>query len=408
MSASATLFDFDMRNLAVWDDPYPHLARARSAGRILRGGAGQWVVTRYDDVAALLRDSRLSHEFPAEYYRLTVGDGPANSFVRRIILNRDPPGHTELRKVMSRVLSPHYVAGLGPRIQGFADELVRAPAATGELEVVEDLAFPLPVMVACELIGIPQSDRPLIRGWASDLTMAFTSIDLGPHERSRADDAVTSLRDYVDELLSRRERTLGSDNTRDLSSLLLASLGASDTLTRDDVVDNVVFLFFAGFETTVNLIATGTAALLEHPAELHRLREDRSLLATAIEEFLRWDGPIPTTSRLVREPLEVAGRKLRPGRVVHLLLAAANRDERRFESPDRLDVGRRPNPHLGFSGGPHYCLGAALARLESTAAFAAILDHCADLGPAGPAIRRRDPSFRSYQRVPASCRPYVG
>ncbi len=173
----------------------------------------------------------------------------------------------------------------------------------------------------------------------------------------------------------------------------------------EDVVDNIVFLFFAGFETTVTLTATGSHLLLEHPAQLARLRADRSLLPTAVEEFLRFDGPIPSTSRLVRKELTVDGRRLRPGRVLRLPLGSANRDERRFASPDHLDLGHRPNPHLGFSGGPHYCLGAPLARLESTAAFSVLLHRCRSLEPAGPAVRRLDPSFRSLAAVPATVVP---
>jgi cytochrome P450 len=401
-ASRATATQFQLHDIGLWDDPYPHYARARAAGRVLGGGPGQWVITHYEDVAALLRDPRLSHEFPEEYHRMAIGDGPANSFVRRIILNRDPPAHTLLRRVMSQVLSPRYVARLGEPIAAMASDLLEPAVERGRLEVVEELAFPLPVMVACELIGVPAEDRPFIRHWAGELTKAF-GVRLDSGERATADEAVTTLREYVDGMLRDRERgrtPAGAGD--DLASLLLAAIGRTPEVSRDDVVDNVVFLFFAGFETTVNLIATGAWALLEHPGEQARLRTDRSLLRTAVEEFLRFDGPIPSTSRLVREDLVVAERKLRTGRVVHLLLGSANRDPLKFHDPDRLDLGRHPNPHLGFSGGPHYCLGAALARLESAAAFACLLDRCATLEPDGPARRRLDPSFRTLERVPAA------
>jgi cytochrome P450 len=395
----ATATQFDLQQIGQWEDPYPHYARARAAGRVLPGGPGQWVITRYDDVAELLRDARLSHEFPEEYHRLAIGTGPASTFVRRIMLNRDPPAHTALRRALSPVFSPREAAGLAARVQAMAGELLEPALERGTLEVVDELAFPLPIMVACELIGIPAADREFIQHWAGRLTSAF-GVRPSATEREEADTSVRTLRDYVDAMLRDKQRR--TDPGDDLPARLLDALDHSAELSWDDVVDNVVFLFFAGFETTVNLIATGSAALLEHPDELARLRREPGLIPAAVEEFLRYDGPIPSTSRLVREPLSVDGRSLRPGRVVHLLLGSANRDPLKFPEPDRLDVGRRPNPHLGFSGGPHYCLGAPLARLESAAAFACVIERCATFEAAGPAIRRLDPSFRSLARVPAA------
>jgi cytochrome P450 len=383
------------------EDPYPALAALRAEGRLVSGGAGQWVASHHQDVASLLRDSRLGHEFPEEYHRMAIGAGAAGDFVGRIILNRDPPAHTVLRRAMTRALSPRHVSRLSDRIAAMAAELLEPALERGTLEVVDELAFPLPIKVACELIGIPPADEGLIRHWSEQLTLAF-GVRTAEAERRQADTAVRTLRDYVEGLLRERER--GGGDPDDLASLVLAASKEDGGLGREDVVDNIVFLFFAGFETTVNLIATGSHLLLEHPGELARLRDDRSLVGCAVEEFLRYDGPIISTSRLVREELTVAGRRLRPGRVLHLLLAAANRDPAQFADPDRLDVGRSPNAHLAFSGGPHYCLGAALARLESAAAFACILERCGTFVPAGPATRRLDPSFRSLASVPAGVR----
>jgi cytochrome P450 len=396
----ATAARVNLQEIGVLEDPYPALAALRTEGRLLSGGPGQWVASHYQDVASLLRDSRLGHEFPEEYHHMAIGAGAAGDFVGRIILNRDPPAHTVLRRAMTRALSPRHVSRLSDRIAAMAAELLEPALERGTLEVVDELAFPLPIKVACELIGIPPADEGLIRHWSEQLTKAF-GVRTADAERVQADTAVRTLRDYVEGLLRDRERGLGGD-PEDLASLVLAASRADSRLSREDVVDNIVFLFFAGFETTVNLIATGSHLLLEHPDELARLRDDRSLVGSAVEEFLRYDGPILSTSRLVREELTVAGRRLRPGRVVHLLLAAANRDPEQFGDPDRLDVGRAPNAHLAFSGGPHYCLGAALARLESAAAFSCILERCRTFLPAGPATRRLDPSFRSLASVPAS------
>ncbi|MFI6491081.1 cytochrome P450 [Streptomyces sp. NPDC050564] len=393
---------FDSRDPAVLSDPYPIYEELRSSGGLSRGGPGQWVVSRYDDVAPLLRDRRLSHEYPPEYHEFSIGDGPANSFFQRIILDRDAPDHTRLRRLMAKAFSPRLVQRMHDYIERQVDELLAPALERGSFDAVTGLAFPLPVTVVCELVGIPSVDRDLVRPRAIDLAKAF-ALYVAKEDREAAHEAVAWLRAYIAGLLAERRAALGDDL---LSQMITAEVAEEPgaRLSGEEIVDNVIFLFFAGFETTTNLIATSVAALLRHPAELARLRHDPGLLPTAVDEFLRYDAPIQATARLVKEPVQVGGRTVRPGRVLVLLLGSANHDERRFPDPERLDVGRTPNAHLSFGGGAHHCLGAGLARIEGQAALGWLLRNAPALEAAGDVVRRPSVTFRSYRSVPVSLR----
>ena len=386
---------FDPNDPAVIDDPYPTYARLRSAGPLCRFGPGQWGVTRYAEVAALLKDRRLGSAFPPDFYRYAVGEGPASAFFEQICLVRDPPEHTRLRHLMGRALSQAPIRSLQGHISELVDHLLAPAVESGRLDAVSDLAFPLPVMVICELLGVPVADRDLVRPRAAGLVKGFTTF-VAPADRAEVHESVTWLQQYVGRLLEERRRRPGDD----LLSLLAAAGDDGQALTPEEIVDNAVFLFFAGFETTRNLIANACAALLRHPDQLDRLRGDRSLVPAAVEEFLRYDAPVQGAGRFTREPIEIAGRTIRRGRVLVLLIGSANRDERQFSDPESLDVGRQPNPHLAFGGGGHFCLGASLARLEGALVIEGLLNRFATFEPAGDSVRRPLGNFRSYASVP--------
>jgi cytochrome P450 len=399
-ASSALPPKFDSRDPAVLADPYPVYRTLRQAGGLCRGGPGQWVVSRYRDVVPLLRTRRLSHEYPEEYHRFSVGEGPAMSFFQRIMLDRDPPAHTALRGAMARAFSPRLVARLNEFIAVQVDALLRPARDTDRFELVDELAFPLPVALVCELVGIPVVDRKLVRPKAIDLAKGF-ALQVAAEDRGPAHDAVSWLREYISDLMEQRRRNPGEDL---LTMLIEVGHDSAKRLSPEEIVDNVVFLFFAGFETTTNLLATTGAALADHPAEYARLRADAGLIPTAVDEFLRWDAPIQATARLVRQDVEVAGRHIRAGRVVVLLLGSANHDEEQFASPDVLDVGRDPNPHVSFGGGLHFCLGAALARQEASAVLSWLVRNAPTIGSAGPAVRLPSVAFRSYRSVPVTIR----
>jgi cytochrome P450 len=391
---------FDFANEAMLSDPYPTYRALRNAGPVCRGGPAQWVVTRYAEVAALLRDRRLGREFPPEYQALSVGNGPANDFLRRIIIDRDPDEHTRLRRLFTKAMSPALIRSLSVPIGLLVEQVLEQADDEGGFDAVTQLAVPVPIIMMSELFGIPAADRVMLADWSVALSKAF-AVFIPPQERAVAHQAVQHLRDYVHSLLLERRRHPGDD----LLSRMLAAGRQEDRLSDEEIVDNAVFIYYAGFETTTNLVATGCMALVSHQDEQTRLRADRSLLPTAMEEFLRYDAPIHTTTRLALEPIEIGDRTIRPGRVVVLVLASANHDERQFDRPDQLDVGRQPNAHLSFGGGVHHCLGAVLARVESSAVFDRLLDLYTRIEPAGEAVwRPSGGGFRfpycAYESIP--------
>lgn len=391
---------FDPLDPAVIADPYPAYAAARESGPVARGGLGTWMVFRYNDIHALLRDTRLGNKREVSDGDTPLfGAGPSGALSQRIIAGRDGPEHVALRQILTRSLSAARSRRCRPRVEELVDTLL-APALDGApFDVVSDLAFPLQAMIVCELLGLPTADRDRI--WPTAMTLGRTFIPYRlptPEQMAAADVAVAQLRGYLGDWFDRRVAAPGDD-------LLSAFANARNDLSRDDLVDNLVFLLFAGFEPTMNMVANGFAALLEHPGEWARLAADPALVPTAVDEFLRYDAPTQYTMRLVQEPIELAGRGIRPGRLLLLVLGSANRDPERFTDPDRLDVGRHPNAHLSFGGGSHHCTGWALARVEGEAVFGRLRERCATIEPAGPAVRLDHPNFRAHRALPVRLRP---
>jgi cytochrome P450 len=392
---------FDHLDPAVLEDPYPRYAELRQRGALARGGPGTWLLTRHREVAALLRDRRLGNALPAIYHIASLGQGPASDFFRRIIFHQDPPVHMRLRRLMAVSFTPRVVEALRLDIRAQVDRTLDRALDVGCFDVIEHLADPLAFDVICMLLGIPPADRDRVRPHASRLARGF-SMGMTGEQRGAIDDSVSWLQGYVEDLLIERAKR----SRDDLLSEMAAAEHGEEGLPHEEIVDNCVFLFWAGFETVLSLVGTGCAALLRFPEEFARLRADPSLVTNAVEEFLRFDAPIQGTSRLVREQVEVEGRRLRPGRVLVLLLASANHDERVFADPGRLDVGRQPNPHLSFGGGPHHCLGNVLARLEATIVFEQLTRRVSVLEPAGEIERRSaTPWMRFHRRIPVAVTP---
>ncbi len=391
---------FDLNDPQFQRNPYPVYRRLRAQPGLSRGGPAQWVVTRYTEITELLRDRRLGREFPTQYQEMSVGVGPAAEFLARIIIDRDPDEHTRLRKLMIRAMNPGSARELKTPVARIVDRLMERARDEGEFDAHADLAEPLPIIVMSDLFNIPEPDRPEIERWSVALAKAF-AVFIPEKDRLLAHDAVVNLREYMADLVAQRKRRAGDD----LLSRMI-SVGDGDTkLSDEEIIDNALFVFYAGFETTTNLIATGCAALVQNPDQLIRLRMDRSLLPTAIEEFLRYDAPIHTTTRIAQEPIVICGQKIRPGRVVVLVLASANYDESRFDAPEKLDISRKPNPHVSFGGGVHHCLGAAMARMEGAATFDRLLELFGDISSAGePVWRPSGGGFRfpycAYERIP--------
>jgi pimeloyl-[acyl-carrier protein] synthase len=353
------------------DDPYPTYAFIRRHEPVHHAPDGTWVLTRYDHSAAVLRDPRFSSS-PA-----TLGDdfdwskeSPVRQVGSNLMMFLDPPDHTRLRSLASQAFTPRRVEALRARIGQLVEDLLDAVVdrGDGQIDVLADLAYPLPTIVICELLGVPLEDRESFKGWAAGGSRLLDGY-LDQDTMMQAMVSGMELFRYMTDLVEDRRRHLGTD----LLSALIQAEESGDRLTHAELLTTVTLLFVAGFETTMNLVGNGTLALLRNPGEMARLRDDPSLVRTGVEELMRYDGPVHITARIATTDVEIGGRTIRPGEQVVVSLAAANRDPEQFPDPDRLDVARTPNRHLALGGGPHFCLGAALARIEGQAAFAALL-----------------------------------
>ena len=358
---------------AFHDDPYPFYRRFREEDPAHYSQLGQiTVLSKYADCAALLRDHRASNDqTKSEGFREQVraqGLDPDEVIANqtRPFLFLDPPDHTRLRGLVSRAFTPRVVEALRPRVQQIVDELLNAAEQRGEMDVIADVAFPLPVAMICELLGVPRDDVARFRAWSS---VAARSLDpdfvLPQEEIEKRQRAFEEFTEYFRQLIATRR----SDLRDDLLSALIVAEDQGDRLTEEELIATGILLLIAGHETTVNLIGNGTLALLRHADQAQRLRDDPSLIQTAIEELLRFDSPVQLSARTAAEDIALPSMTLRKGQSAIVLLGAANRDPEQFVDPDRIDVGRADNRHLAFGMGIHFCLGAPLARMEGQIAI---------------------------------------
>ncbi|KOU65787.1 cytochrome P450 family protein [Streptomyces sp. IGB124] len=378
--------------LFTWEfatDPYPAYAWLREHSPVHRtklpSGVEAWLVTRYADARQALADQRLSknpahHAEPAHAKGKTGIPGERKAELMTHLLNIDPPDHTRLRRLVSKAFTPRRVAEFAPRVQALTDHLIDGFAERGEADLIHEFAFPLPIYAICEMLGVPREDQDDFRDWAGMM------IRHGGGPRGGVARSVKQMRTYLGELIHRKRDDLGDD----LISDLIRASDHGDHLTEGEATAMAFILLFAGFETTVNLIGNGVHSLFMNPVQRERLQSslaagESGLLATGIEELLRYDGPVElATWRFATEPLTLGGERVETGDPVLVVLAAADRDPERFADPDTLDLSRADNQHLGYGHGIHYCLGAPLARLEGQTALATLLTRLPDLELAVP------------------------
>ena len=351
-------------------DPYPTYHRLRAEDPVHHSPLGFWVLTRYEDVVTALRDSRLAKEAITAFVAARLGRTPA-PVAALSMLDRDPPDHTRLRSLVNKAFTPRVVETLRPRIQQIVDALVDRVESAGHMDLIEEFAYPIPVAVICEMLGVPVEDHERFKGWSADLARSLDALLLPPESgvAERGFFARQSLGNYFRELIAVRRKS----PRQDLLSGLIAAEEAGDTLTEEELLATCVLLLIAGHETTVNLIGNGTLALLRHPDQLGRLRDDPGLIVTAVEELLRFDGPVQRTARIPSEDVTIGGHTIKQGEMVMPFIGAADRDPAQFPDPDRLDLGRAENRHIAFGWGIHFCLGAPLARVEGQIAINTLL-----------------------------------
>lgn len=357
-------------------DPYPVFVRLREERpAFFHEPTGQWVISRYADVDALLRDRRLGRSYLHVAGHEEFGQEQEPEFlkpfwdlIRAGMLDVEPPTHTRLRRLVSKAFTARMVEGLRPTIRRLAGELAGTLAAKGGGDLLAEVAEPLPVNVIAEMLGVPVADRPLLRPWSADICGMY---ELNPPEEVQrtAVRAAVEFSDYLRDLARSRR----GEPRDDLISALAQVVDEGDRLTEDELIGTCVLLLNAGHEATVNATGNGWWALFRNPGELERLRGDASLIPTAVEELLRYDTPAPMFERWVLEDITVAGVDIPRGAEVALQFASANRDPAVFTEPDRLDLARDPNPHITFGLGIHYCLGAPLARIELAESLSALL-----------------------------------
>ena len=354
-------------------DPYPRYAALRERAPVHRSAFGIWTLTDYDDCQLLLRHPGVGKDFSSAMNSLGLTDADREAQDRfrndrSNMLVTDPPDHTRLRGLVTRAFTPRTVEKLRPRIIALVDELLDG-FGPGETEVMDALAFPLPVTVIGDMLGVPAEDRPLLRPLVRSVT-AILELAVSPEALAEAADADAKLGYYFADLVAERR----AHPRDDLLTKLIEAEDKGDQLTEHELISTVILLFAAGFETTTHLIGNGLLALLRNPGELARLRADRSLVRSGVEELLRYDSPVQIAARTTYEELPVGGQTIAAGSLVLAMLGAANRDPARFHDPERLDVGRDEGAPMSFGGGIHFCLGAALARLEGQIVIDRLLD----------------------------------
>jgi pimeloyl-[acyl-carrier protein] synthase len=401
MSPTATISDpLNPETQEFVNNPYPVFDRLRNDAPVWWSAKSKyWIVSRYAEARAILRDL----DYEKGFHRFKQGPAIADLFpqVRAIkkaasswMLQMDPPDHTRIRSLVNKAFTPKIVSEMHPDIESIANSLLDDVQKKGEMDVMQDFAFPLPVMVISDMLGVPRSDRDKFKHWSDGLVGA-----LNPRREfikvTRAGSAVEELNQYLMPLVEERRK----NPKNDLISLLVQAEEEGNKLTREEVLSNCILLLVAGHETTVNLIGNSVLSLLHHPEQLDLLMKQPELTESAVEEVLRFESPVQTVRRVAGDDLELAGNKLKKEDFIMIFLGSANRDPEQFENADKFDITRKENKHLAFSEGIHYCLGASLARTEGRVAIQQLFNRLPNLKLASDKIEFKMPFALRGPRV---------
>ncbi len=368
-STRAHPFTFSFRDPEFRHNPYPYLAYLQRFKPIFQGEYGVWLITRYEDVKRLNQDPRLGRDLRRwdnyEQVRPYLAESPLERMVERWIFSLDPPQHTALRSLFATIFTPRMIASLKPKIEGICRELLNQVERQQSFDFVKDFAQPFPIRVIATMLDLPTESYRRLKGWSDDL-LAIVEPDSPLEARQKASLTVEAMSNYLNTYLS---------NYHSESSFLgkLLTQHRAGRLDGDDLIANLILLFVAGHETTTNLLSNGLLTLLRNQEQMKQLRQDKTLLPNAVEEMLRFEGPAQMNARVTHEDIEVCGVPIKAGSLIYCMLGAANRDPKIFTNPNKFDISRQQLPHLTFGGGPHYCLGAPLARLECQIAFDQLL-----------------------------------
>ncbi len=385
-------------------DPYPTFARLREGAPVCPVTGARfdtYLISRFDDAKAALTDPRLSKDLygPGQHYLRIFG--PNSEGLNKNMLNSDPPEHDRLRQIVSQAFTTRRIEALRPRVTAFVESLLDKMVPRGESDLMRDFAIPLPMMVICDLLGIPEIDHERVLGWTQVIRTSGSSRRPPEQERAAVQEAQLRLNRYLADLVQARR----AQPAPGMISELIDACDREGKLSEPEVVTTTFLLLFAGHQTTADFIGNATVALLTHPEQLDALRTRPDLLPAAIEELLRFDGPLPVASpRIATEEVEYQGVTIPAGSIVGVVINAANHDPAYFADPDRLDLCRARAPHIGFGHGVHYCLGVSLARMEARIGIGALLRRLPELRLGVPVDQlRRLPAaspFRGLLELP--------
>lgn len=392
---------FDLKNLPedFIADPYRYFAALRATRPVHRMPDGSYLLTRYDDIVAVYRDPVLWSSDKRIDFKPKFGDTPLYEHHTTSLVFRDPPYHTRIRKLFQAAFTRKALAALEPRIETLVDAYLDELAERGEMELVGDLSFKLPVQVVCDMLGVPEQDRILIRDWALAILGGLEPV-LTPQQFATGSRAVEDFKVYLRALIAARERRPTDGRSGEVLTALIAAEADGEKLTELELLHQCIFLLNAGHETSTNMISHGVNELLNNPNEAARLRAEPDLIDDCVEEVLRYQAPIQINNRRATRDTVVSGVPLPQGGIVHLMLGAANRDPAQFADPDRFDIGRKPNRHLAFGLGIHICAGNSLARIEGRIAFSKLIRRFENLHATGPAKLSRRVRFREIRELP--------
>jgi cytochrome P450 len=397
----AALFDLEKLTPDFYANPYPTYRALREHEPVKRLPNGSWFLTRYDDLVAAYKNTKVfssdkKKEFAPKYGASLLYEHHTTSLVFN-----DPPAHTRVRRLIMGALSPRAISGMEPDLIALVDRLLDAIAAKGtkgNVDLIDDFASAIPIEVIGNLLDVPQDEREPLRDWSLAILGALEPV-VTPHVFARGNKAVEDFLAYLEGLVARRRAKPGNPE-RDVLTRLIQGEDNGERLTEKELLHNCIFLLNAGHETTTNLIGNGLVALLAHPAEKQRLIETPALIKTAVEEMLRFESSNQLGNRMTVEPVELGGIAMPAGTPVTLCIGAANRDPAQFADPENLDIGRTPNRHLAFGTGAHQCAGMALARLEGAIAISRFLARFPDYALSGAPVRGGRVRFRGFLSVP--------
>lgn len=400
--AAAAAFDIRKLDKAFLDDPYPIYHALRERDPVMWLPDGSVFLTAHADLLQVYQDTEVFRSEKTIDFKPTMGDTSLYEHHTTSLVFNDPPAHTRVRSLLQPAFTPRALRSLRPGVEALVDRLLDNAEDLGSFDMIEDVAMAVPIQLIGDMLGVPEDERGPLRGWSLDILSGLEPV-LTPEQLDRGVTAVDEFKDYLKGLIAHRAaHPVDTGIGAILSMLIEGDRESGEKLTELELLHNCIFLLNAGHETTTNLIGNGTEALLRHPDQLQRLRDDPELIVSAVEEFLRFESSNQLGNRRAVAAAQIGGKDIPAGTYIHLCIGAANRDPDEFPDPDRLDLGRKPNRHLAFGAGIHACAGMSLARMEGQVAIGKLVQRFPKLRADGPPERGGRARFRGFNRLPVS------